>query len=254
MNVLVTGACGWTASAINDALVQAGYNVIGFDLPAACGTKGIKNKLITLFPGTISSLADVCNVTKSADIIIHLAIATGQSNYQSPEVPFNVNVLGTYNIFEAARRNKVSKIILIGSAAVHVPLDKHKLDALKDWKSSKDNDHLYDLTKRLQEEIAKDFCETHAMSAIVLRSGHIVDGKEEVDPDGHPLSELAYSKGGWVCRYDLASACLRAINMPNFGYNSFHIVGSRQAEEYFDIERSERELGLIFKYCFDKYR
>jgi nucleoside-diphosphate-sugar epimerase len=253
MKILITGACGWTAVAIIDALIQAGHSIVGFDLASVCDDS-IKNKCTRFIKGSVSNYADIDEATKSIDAIIHLAISTQKNDYQSANVPFNVNVIGTYNVFEAARRNNVSKIILIGSAPVHLTLAKHKFNALKDWKSSADEDHLYDLTKRLQEEIAKDFCDTYAMNAIVLRSGHIVDSKTETDPSGRPLTEVKYASGGWVCRYDLANACVRALDTAISGYTAYHIIGSIQAKDSFDMERTEKELGLTFKAHFENFK
>ena len=66
---------------------------------------------------------------------------------------------------------------------------------MADWRSSEEDSPLYDLTKRLQEEIARDYCETHGMTTIVLRAGHIVDGRSEKDLKGRSLSTLTYCRG-----------------------------------------------------------
>jgi nucleoside-diphosphate-sugar epimerase len=154
-------------------------------------------------------------------------------------------VLGTYNVFEAARRQEVSKVVLMGSAPVHLaPLESGRVDARTRLPTSAGGDHLYDLTKRLQEEIARDFCETYEMEMVVLRAGHVVDGIEGVDAKGTPLGELDYCRGGWVCRHDLAEACLKALSFEAKGYHAFHIIGSRESREYFDIERMEEKLGF----------
>lgn len=92
------------------------------------------------------------------------------------------------------------------------------------------------------------------MTAIVLRAGHIVDGRNETDLKERPLSMLAYCRGGWICRYDLANACLKALDSDKEGYHAFHIIGSKEAENHFDIYRTEKELGLIFRSRFDQYR
>ena len=47
-------------------------------------------------------------------------------------------------------------------------------------------------------------------------------------------------RGGWVCRYDLATAVEQAINLPTAGYQAFHVVGSEEARAAFEIERTER--------------
>ena len=36
------------------------------------------------------------------------------------------------------------------------------------------------------------------MTAVVLRAGHIVDGRKRLDSNGKSLEGLDYAKGGWV--------------------------------------------------------
>src|SRR5690242_1456625 len=79
--------------------------------------------------------------------------------------------------FGAARLHAGRRVVLMSSASVHLPHDRpRKVRATADWTSASGEDHLYDLTKRIQEEIARDFCWTFGMDAVVLRAGHIVDG------------------------------------------------------------------------------
>lgn len=254
MRVLITGAAGWTAAAIVGAVGQAGHDVIAFDLPGAGHDAPRIPGVGRAIAGDVSSSVDVTAAMRSADAVVHLAVAVEDGAYRTPDLPFAVNVRGTYNVFAAARQRAVGKVVLMGEAAVHVPpRDGERLDARTDWRGDAGDDHLYDLTKRLQEEIAKDFCATHGMTAVVLRASHVVDGRAGVDPHGVPLEEVTYARGGWVCRYDLARACVLALTLPTTGYNAFHVIGSREASRRFDIERTERELGLRFDARFERY-
>lgn len=255
MRILITGAFGWTATSIVQGLAQAGHDLVGFDLPTATCPDAIKSLLRQVLMGDVADFEQVVRAVQDVHAVVHLATAVDENDYQNPDIPFSVNVKGTYNVFEAARRHSVQRLVLISSAAVHLdhPMGR-KLCALTDWTSSNDQDHLYDLTKRLQEEIARDFCETFKMSAVVLRAGHIVDGRAGVDPKGRPLSTLAYCRGGWVCRYDLGGACVRALELDTPGYQAFHVIGAEAARLHFDIERTERALGLVFENRFEKYR
>lgn len=254
MHVLVTGAFGKAAFSIVEALKEAGHEIRGFDLPdAACPdrTRGILKDIIL---GRVENFEEVEIATRNIDAVVHLAIAGGSGAYNNPDVPFDVNVKGTYNVFEASRRNGVEKIIHLSSAPVHVSLRKDEMiSAMADWRSSEEDSPLYDLTKRLQETIARDYCETHGMTTIVLRAGHIVDGRSEKDLKGRSLSTLTYCRGGWICRYDLASACLKALDSGKVGYHAFHVIGSDRAKYHFDTDRTEKELGLIFQNRFDHY-
>lgn len=254
MRVLVTGSTGWTAQAIVLALVDAGHTVYGFDLPDAEYLPEARAVLRAATRSTIADQEAVDTAVRGVAAIVHLAVAVGSETYNDPRVPFATNVCGTYNVFAAARRHGVGRVVLLSEAAVHfMPPDGQQIDARHGWRSSPDGDHLYDLTKRLQEQIAQDFCATYGMTAFVLRAGHIVDSRAQVDPAGRSLDTLTYCRGGWVCRYDIAAACVRALVVDATGYQAFHVIGSVAARERFDIERTERELGVVCAQQFAQY-
>jgi len=183
--------------------------------------------------------------------VVHLAIAVGEGDYAQPETPFRTNVLGTYNVFEAARRNNIRRVVLISSAPVHLPPET--IDSSTAWKSDSGEDHLYDLTKRLQEGIARDYAETFDMDAIVLRAGHIVDAREGRDPRGRSLEELHYCRGGWVCRHDLAAAVEQALEAPLRGFQLYNIIGTGSARGRFEVEHAETQLGFTIQERFERY-
>lgn len=255
MKVFVTGAGGWTARAIFKVLLRAGHDVVGLDLPGSVpAEEDLSLSPVLWVTGSVADPAVVSDASRLVDATLHLAVAIGEGDYTSPEAPFSTNVLGAYNVFDAARRCGVRKVVLIGSASVHLPQPEgRKVDARSDWRSITDETHLYDLTKRLQEEIGRDFCETFGIDAVVLRAGHIVDGKEGVDMEGTPLQALDYCRGGWVCRYDLAEACLKALDFDGEGYQAFHVIGSRAARKHFDVERMENELGFCCQETFEEF-
>jgi nucleoside-diphosphate-sugar epimerase len=250
--VLVTGAAGWTASAVIQTLVDEGFQVVGLDLHAPDAGDGAMAG-VRWIRGDVADPTTVARASRSASAVVHLAVAVEAGDYQRPQRPFATNVLGTYNVFDAARRAGLTRVVLVSSAAVHLPPGPAPMSA-SEWRSSPGDDHLYDLTKRLQEEIARDFCATFAMTAVVLRAGHLVDATRGVDPHGRPLAELRYARGGWLCRHDLARACLQALRFPHTGYHAFHVVGSRAARVRFDLERTERELGFRCAATFDEDR
>jgi len=249
LTVLITGAAGWTARPIIDRLDASGHRLIGLDIrsPAPTGLRALE-----WVRGDVGQ-RDAVEAAYSSGVnaVVHLAVAIGGDNYAGPEIPFRTNVLGTYNVFEAARKLRIRRVVLISSAAVHLPSEQ--IDGSKAWRSAADGDHLYDLTKRLQEEIARDFAETFDMDAIVLRAGHIVDAREQRDPGGHSLEELHYCRGGWVCRHDLAAAVERALEAPLLGLHVFDIVGSSSARARFDVARAEAQLGFTIEERFPQY-
>lgn len=250
MRVLVTGGMGWTASAIVDALHSAGHTPRVLDLPGMPVPDGYPRHRLEVFRGDIADADAVRAACSDVDKVIHLAVATDREAYRAPGLPLQVNVGGTYNVFAGLRAAGRSDVVLISSAAVHLAGDARSPTT---WRSSSGPDHLYDLTKRLQEEIARDFCETYAMNATVLRSGHIVDGRTGLDPEGRPLADLTYCRGGWIDRYDLARACLGAIEGDLRGFRVLNVVGAGEGYERFDVARAEVQLGFQIVSRFEDF-
>lgn len=253
MNILVTGAAGWTAESILDRIVESGRTVIGADLPAAIASAAKRPGVRWLGVDVANADAVDAVVGSGVEGIVHLAVAVGADDYDRPDVPFRTNVLGAYNVLDAAQRYGVDRVVLMSSAWVHLPDPARGADPLA-WRSSAGADHLYDLTKRLQEETARDFAETLGLAVTVLRAGHIVDGRADVDPHGRPLAEVTYCRGGWVCRYDLANAVAAALRGSASGFEVFNIVGSLAARMRFDVDRTERELGITIERRFGTSR
>lgn len=239
MNILVTGGSGWTAEPILQTLVGAGHGVLVLDPQPATVPTGA-----TWMRGDVRDPAACEAAVAECDAVLHMAIATGEDAYRSPDLPFAVNVRGTWNVFEAARRTGARRMVLIGSAAVHLS-DPPPPGG---WRSDAGEDHLYDVTKRLQEQIALDFADTHDLSVLILRAGHVVDGEARHDARGRPLEQLAYCRGGWVCRHDLATACARAFATDVTGI--LDIVGGHPGRERFGTAEAERRLGFRMRHDF----
>lgn len=250
MRVLVTGALGWTAKAIIEALVTEQYQVSGLDLPLA--TSHANTELFAhIHRGTVSDYDFVLKATKDTDVIVHLAVATG-GGYNTPTIPFDVNVRGTANIFQSAIQNNIQRVVLMSSAPFHVN-HNGKIHAINDRLQGQSGDFMYDMTKCLQEDIARYYAQTLGTKVVTLRAGHIVDGRTNLDPKGRALETITYGRGAWICRYDLARAVVLALSHPVENYDAFHIIGAKDAKNYFDMERTETILGFIPETKFEQY-
>lgn len=251
MRILITGALGWTAHAILHDLHQQ-HTLIGIDLPDASRSLDSFTMLADYQTGDVANENDVKNAIQGCQAVVHLAVAVGIEDYENPNIPFKTNVRGTYNIFEQACLNNVQKVILMSSAPVHLPA-KRLVRATDTLRTASGGDHLYDLTKRLQEDIARNYAETFGMDVITLRAGHIVDGRTQQTSRGQNLREVSYCRGGWVCRYDLAQAVARALTYEQAGYDAFHIIGDTRAHQLFDVQRTIDDLGVEFSVDFSDY-
>jgi hypothetical protein len=165
--------------------------------------------------------------------------------------PFDVNVRGTFNVFEAAREAGIRRVIFIASAETHVPHPSGEL-VTGDTPYRGQHDDIYDLTKHLQEEVGAWFAGVYGMDVIGLRLGDIVDVKLGRSKWGDDDWERSMKEDAWIDRYDVGRACLGALNLHMSGYRRYHLVGAPGAREVFDVERTEADLGIQFTTEFDR--
>ena len=125
--VLVTGAGGFIGSHIVDALLKEGAIVVAFDIKSAeesCIPKHIfdlKDRFYYV-QGDISDVGDVTNVfiVFKIDMVCHQAALAGvPMSFVRPDDYIRVNVLGTNNIFDTARRCGVKKIVWASSSSIY---------------------------------------------------------------------------------------------------------------------------------------
>mgnify|MGYP000098873795 FL=1 len=125
--VLITGADGFIGSHLTEALVEKGYDVRAFVCYNSFNSYGwldrvsneIKNK-IEFFPGDIRDPNGVREAMKGIDIVFHLAALIAiPFSYHSPDSYIDTNVKGTLNIIQAARDNKVKRVLVTSTSEVY---------------------------------------------------------------------------------------------------------------------------------------
>jgi uronate dehydrogenase len=93
------------------ALNQAGWRVRGFDLTSTPGAQ------VESIEGTLTDLAALTNAAEDVRAVIHLAATPDDDDFTSQLLPNNL--LGVYNVVEAARRAGVKRLVLASSGQVN---------------------------------------------------------------------------------------------------------------------------------------
>jgi UDP-glucose 4-epimerase len=118
MTVLITGGTGANGALIVQEFVKRGETPVVFDVaprPAILGETAHKVKIIR---GDITDFYQLLNVVKKEDVdrIIHTAWYWTKPIYgKDPATDFKVNLLGTFNVLEAARILGVKKVVFTSS-------------------------------------------------------------------------------------------------------------------------------------------
>lgn len=122
--VLVTGVAGFIGSHLAERLVGQGSEVIGLDNFSNVSKKNLstlmKNKRFVLINGDILNLSALENALKGVNAVFHLAAQSSVSkSTENPVEDFRINVQGTLNVLECARKADVKKMIFASSSTVY---------------------------------------------------------------------------------------------------------------------------------------
>ncbi len=113
---LVTGGAGFLGSHVADALTKAGYRTIVFDRRPSPYLSADQEMLV----GDINDRDAIEAAVRGVDYVFHLgAIADIQDCADDPVGAARVNVVGTVNLLEAARRHGVKRFVFSSSAYIY---------------------------------------------------------------------------------------------------------------------------------------
>ena len=120
---LVTGACGFIGSHLIDELVEQGWEVRATDLPSA--GPGRLPQGVEWIPGDLTDRHTLVPVVDGVDVLFHVAAIF---DFAAPwEILYRVNVLGTENLLEAARRAGVGRVLSWSSYGVYGKFDRARM-------------------------------------------------------------------------------------------------------------------------------
>jgi len=137
-NWLITGGCGFIGTDLIEHLLLWGLaghirvldnlsvgtrkdlaDVIEFREFTLSEIGGILHEEVELVVGNVYDYTTVDKCSRGMDVIVHLAASTGVAqSVENPLLDFRNNVLGTFNVLEAARCNGVGRVVYASSGAV----------------------------------------------------------------------------------------------------------------------------------------
>lgn len=152
---LVTGGCGFLGSWVVKALRERGTAVRVLALPneRADNLQGVEAEIVR---GDILAPADCTAAVAGCDTVFHLA-ALYKAWMPDPSAMYRVNLSGTFNVLEAARRAGVAKVVYTASVvSLGRPAPGEAADERTPYEAF-DLDFPYSRSKWLSRELAEDF-------------------------------------------------------------------------------------------------
>lgn len=166
MRVLVTGGLGFIGSHVVDKLRAKGIEVRVYDLVHQAGQHRDDVEYVY---GSILDLQELRGVMNGVHAVFHLAaIADVKDVLENPHYSEEINVRGTINVLEAARRKGVGRVIYGSTTWVYSEAEGVQVNEDTPLHSPS---HLYTATKMAGEYYCRSYSELYKLSTTVLRYG-----------------------------------------------------------------------------------
>lgn len=240
---LVTGAMGCIGAWVLYHLIQQGQSVVSFDISdnrqrVNLLLDELEQESIVFEKGDLTNKAQIEDTIKRHGIsrIIHLGALQVPFCRENPILGAQVNVIGTLNIFEAAKNSKLNHVVYASSIAVYGNADEYEpglmqADALL-------NPHtLYGGYKQCNEQNAQMYASDYGVNSTALRPYIVYGvGRDQGMTSDPTTAMLAAVKGesyeigfGGKTQFQLASDValqfIEATNNPLEGAHVYNLGG-----------------------------
>ena len=247
--VLVTGMSGLIGSAVRRHLGEK-YELSALNRSEIPG--------VPCHRADIADLEAILPAFEGKNTVVHLAaIARGDATWD--EI-LHHNVIGTYNVFEAARRAGVKRIVYASSGATvagwerempYRALAEGRYDAVPEsWEKLTHQTPvrpmgLYGCSKVWGEALARHYTDTSDLSILCLRIG-------AVNAADRPQQARDFSV--WCSQRDIVQMIERCIDAPeSLRFDIFYVLSDNRWG-YRDLEHARQVLGFVPQDAAEEYR
>tara|TARA_B100000287_G_scaffold86833_1_gene79447 strand:- start:56685 stop:57599 length:915 start_codon:yes stop_codon:yes gene_type:complete len=163
---LVTGGAGFIGSNLVDELLKKGFEVVVIDNESSdCHDQFYWNERAKNYKYDICEYEKIFPLFEGVDVVFHLAAeARIQPSIENPVLTTNVNVVGTCNVLQAARKNNVKRVIYSSTSSSYGNnKPPHKEDMQVDCMNP------YCVSKVAGEDLCKMFYRLYGLETVILR-------------------------------------------------------------------------------------
>jgi len=266
MKIAVTGGNGKLGRAVVAHLQDAGHWVLTLD---AVGERGATFTRIDLtdYGQVVDALMAIDDRHSGLDAVVHLA-AIPAGGIAPDSATFSNNMLSTFNVFQAARRAGIQRIVYASSETLlGIPFETPPPYLPVDEEYASRPESVYSVVKHLEEELATKLVRWDPeLSITALRFSNVLDTADYKLVPGYQndASLRRWNLWGYIDTRDGAQAVERAlaVNLP--GFNTFIIAAADTlmerpsvdlaAEEFPGVEFTREVVGTDTLLSIDKAR
>jgi len=257
----VSGAAGFIGSNLVDRLLQYGVKVTGYD-NFSTGSESflnsaIKNPNFTLVRGDLLDEAALNQAMQGAEFVFHLAAnADIRMGLEHPRKDLEQNTIATYNVLEAARKNKVAGLAFSSTGSVY---GEPKIFPTPEDAPFPVQTSLYAASKVAGEALIQAYAEGFGLKAYIFRfvsilgerytHGHVFDFYKLLMQDPSQMRVLGNGKQrkSYLYVQDCLDAIFTAVSKSSDKVNIFNLGCDEHCEVNDSIGWITGKLGLAPK-------
>src|SRR6478752_623202 len=227
MRIAVTGSTGKLGSVVADELRAAGHTVIGMDVVGPRGSNFVQIDL-TDYGQVVDALGGVDRTTPF-DAVVHLA-AIPAPGIRSDVATFHNNMPSTFNVFWAAARLGIRRIVYASSETVlGLPFDVPPPYIPVDEEYPGRPESVYSIVKVLEEQLATELVRWHPdLSITALRFSNVMVPEDYAEFPSFDADARGrkWNLWGYIDARDGAQAIERALEVAPPGFDRFIIAAA----------------------------
>ncbi|MHB0953762.1 MAG: NAD-dependent epimerase/dehydratase family protein [Allorhizobium sp.] len=237
-NIVVTGGSGKAGRAVCRDLVEHGYNVLNIDVQPS------KDPVCPFYKVDLNDLGQVMDAMqwtggkdhpfrkfRTPDAVVHFA-AIPAPDLMPEDVTFRNNIMSTYNVFDAAIRAGVKRIVWASSeTTLGLPFSASNPPAYApiDEEHPMRPESAYSLSKDLGEEMARQFQRWNPETTFIgLRLSNVMEPSDYSNFSSWqgdlPMRE--WNCWGYIDGRDCAQAVRKSLHVDFVGADHFIIANS----------------------------
>ncbi|MDR6692147.1 UDP-glucose 4-epimerase [Microbacterium sp. 1154] len=227
MRIALTGSSGKLGTVVARELRAAGHDVIGLDVRGERGP-GFVQVDLTDYGQVVDALTTVNDQHDGFDALVHLA-AIPAPGIRSDVATFHNNMASTFNVFWAATRLGIQKIVYASSETVlGLPFDVPPPYIPVDEEYAPRPESVYSLVKTLEERLAVELVRWNPeLSITALRFSNVMVPEDYAEfPFDDDARTRKWNLWGYIDARDGAQAVERALDTAPAGFDTFIIAAA----------------------------
>jgi len=172
MKIFVTGGAGFIGSHLVDRLVAEGHQIRVIDNLSSGRLENLAHRRdVEVIIGDLKNPQDVQKAVRGVDAVFHFAANPEvRVSTTNPDIHFNENVVATFNLLEAMRKNDVGQLVFASSSSVYGEPDEIPVDENAPLRPVS----VYGASKAACEHLIHAYAKLYGFRAVALRYANAV--------------------------------------------------------------------------------